>query len=202
MRLLYYIIVLFLMAGCSSSLQVVSDFNGGLDFSAYRTYNFYEPDTLIDHKVLPVIVNSLNQRRIENAIDEEMKLRGYVKSEDPDILITYFLRVENKTDYQATTYNYGRPYYGGYGYYGYYGGYGYGWTEVNSYEYKVGTLVIDLVDSRKNELMWYGAGSKALQENPKHVEQEINDAVTRIFYQYRWLAGEAQPLRSSPKNIN
>ena len=200
MRLLYCILVFFLLAGCSSSLQVVSDFNGGLDFSAYRTYNFYEPDTLIDHMVLPVIVNSLNQRRLENAIVEEMELRGYVKSEDPDILITYFLRVENKTEYQATAYNYGSPYYGGYGYYGYYSGYGYGWTEVNSYEYKVGTLVIDLVDSRKNELIWYGAGSKALQENPKHVEQEINDAVTRIFYQYRWIAGEAQPLRSSPKN--
>lgn len=200
MRSIISVFLLFFLAACSSSLKVVSDYNGGLDFSEYRTYNFYEPDTLIDHQVLPVIVNSLNQRRIENAIDEEMELRGYEKSDDPDVLITYFLRVENKTEYQVTTYNYGSPYYRGYGYYGYYGGYGYGWSDVSSYDYKVGTLVIDLVDSRKDELIWYGAGSKALRDNPKHVEQEINDAVTRIFYQYRWMAGEAKPLSTAPKS--
>jgi hypothetical protein len=195
-KLFSLFLLLLLLTGCSGALKVVSDYNGGLDFSAYHTYDFYEPDSLIDHLNLPTIVNPLNQKRIENAIDEEMEVRGYTRSDDPDILITYFLRVENKTEYTATTYNYGQPYYGGYGYYGYYGGYGYGWTDVTSYDYKIGTLVIDLVDREKNELMWYGAGSKALNENPKHVEQEINDAVTRIFYQYRFMAGESRQVKS------
>ena len=56
--------------------------------------------------------------------------------------------------------------------------------------------VIDLVDVKKHQLIWYGAGTKALRKNPKHVEREINDAVTRIFYRYKWMAGRADPVRT------
>jgi hypothetical protein len=198
-RLMLSLITLVMLWGCSGSLKVIADYNGGLDFSKYNTYNFYEPDTVIHHNELPAIVNPLNQRRIEKAIVEEMELRGYTRSADPDVLITYFLKIEDKTEYSATSYNYYNPYYGGYGYYGYYGGYGYGWTEVTAYDYKVGTLVVDLVDGRTNELIWYGAGSKALNGAPRHPEQEINDAITHIFYQYRFIAGEAEPLKSAPR---
>ncbi len=182
--------------GCSSSVNVVTDFDGSMDFSSYKTYNYPKPDTIVNMGEMPAMINPLNQRRIENAIDEEMELRGYTKSDNPDIYVSYYLRVEDKTEYRATSYNYGSPYYGGYGYYGHYGGYGHTMTDVRSYNYKVGTLVIDLVDVKKNQMIWYGAGTKALRENPKHVEREINDAVTRIFYRYKWMAGMADPVRT------
>lgn len=195
-RNFFLLSVVVTFISCSSSVKVVTDFDGSMDFSSYKTYKFLKPDTVLAMGEMPAMINTLNQRRIENAIDEEMELRGYLKSEEADMFVSYYLRVEDKTEYRATSYNYGSPYYGGYGYYGYYGGYGHTMTDVQSYDYKVGTLVIDLVDVKKNELIWYGAGTKALKENPKHVEREINDAVTRIFYHYKWLAGMDEPVKT------
>jgi len=194
-----------LLSSCGSSLKIVSDYNGGLDFSQYKTYNFHKPDpdsVKTEMSISPTIINQLNQRRLEAAIDEEMYLRGYSMSETPDILISYYVKVENKTETTATTYgNYGSPYYGGYGYYGYYGGYGYGqtYTDVNTYEYKYGTLIIDLVDTKANELMWYGAASKALEDVARNPEATINYIVTKLFNNYRFLAGQKLPAKSPPK---
>lgn len=192
-------IIVSLLTSCGPSLKVISDFNGSMDYGNYKTFNYYEPDTVITDAEYPAVINQLNQRRIEKAIDEEMLLRGYIKSDNPDVLISYYLKVENKTEYTATSYNYGSPYYGGYGYYGYYGGYGHTSTSVSQYDYQVGTLIIDLVDREKNELIWYGAGTKALAKNPKNPEHVINYVITKIFEQYRFLAGQDDPVKSIPK---
>lgn len=186
------------LSSCSS-LSVVSDFNGSLDYSVYKTYNFYKPDTTVNHNETPIVMNQLNQRRVEKAIDEEMYIRGYSLSDEPNILISYYLKVENKTEYRATSYNYGSPYYGGYGYYGYYGGYGHTMTDVSSYDYRMGTLIVDLVDAKKNELMWYGAATKALESHPKNPESTINYVITKIFDQYLFLAGQKEAVKYPPK---
>ncbi len=199
-KLFSLLVIIGILISCSSSIKVVSDYNGALDFSKYKTFNYLKPhpDSVKITGDMPVIVNQLNQRRVENAINEEMYLRGYTIADNPDIWVSYYLKIENKTQYTATSYNYGSPYYGGYGYYGYYGGYRYGgtYTNVSSYDYEVGTLIIDLVDSEANDLMWYGAGTKALDYNPRHVEKVINDAVTHIFYKYNFMAGQKEPLRT------
>ncbi|NOX47103.1 MAG: DUF4136 domain-containing protein [Chlorobi bacterium] len=78
-------LILLLISGiamlysCSSSLNVVADYNGDLDFSQYTTYNFLRPhpDSLKkDRAMNPAIINQLNQRRQEAAIDDEMYIRG------------------------------------------------------------------------------------------------------------------------------
>ena len=201
LKLFLLIVITGILISCSTSIKVVSNYNGSLDFSKYKTYNYMRPNPDSVKKLtgeMPVIINQLNQRRIEKAINEEMYLREYSMADNPDIWVSYYLKVENKTQYSATTYNYGSPYYGGYGYYGYYGGYGYGgtYTDVSSYDYDVGTLIIDLVDAEANELIWYGAGSKALDYNPRHTERVINDAVTQIFYKYNFMASQKEPLKT------
>jgi hypothetical protein len=110
------------------------------------------------------------------------------------------VKIENKTETTATTYgNYGSPYYGGYGYYGYYGGYGHSYTDVKTYDYKYGTLVIDLVDAKANELMWYGAASKALEDVSRNPEATINYIVTKMFNEYRFMAGQKEAIKYPQK---
>jgi len=198
-KLTFILIGALLLWSCGSSLKVTSDYNGELDFSKYKTYNYFRPhpDSVQEISNSPVIANQLNQRRIENAINEEMLLRGYELSDNPDILIGFYIKVEDKTDITTTTY--GSPYYRGYGYHGYYGGYGHGYTDVSSYNYKYGTLIIDLVDTRDNELIWYGTASKALKDNNRNPEATINYIVTKMFYQYRFMAGQPEPVRSFNK---
>ena len=72
-------------------------------------------------------------------------------------------------------------------------------TDVTSYDYKVGTLVVDLVDAQKNELMWYGAATKALDKKLTNPEATINYVITKIFDQYRFMAGESEMLKFPPK---
>lgn len=198
LHLTFISLILLILISCSS-LKVVSDYNGELDYSQYKTYNFHKPDSIPKGIDVPVVMNQLNQRRVEKAIIEEMELRGYIQSENPDIFISYYLKVEEKTEYRATSYNYGSPYYGGYGYYGYYGGYGHTMTDVSSYDYKMGTLIVDLVDAQKNELMWYGAATKALDDHPKNAEATINYVITKIFDRYQFLAGQSEPVKYPPK---
>ena len=53
-------------------------------------------------------------------------------------------------------------------------------------QYDEGTLVIDFVDMAKQELVWRGVGTGALDETPT-VEQRtenINNAVTKILEQF------------------
>ena len=53
-------------------------------------------------------------------------------------------------------------------------------------QYDEGTLVIDVVDMAKQELVWRGIGTGVLSENPSVEERtaNINYAVTEILTQF------------------
>ena len=50
----------------------------------------------------------------------------------------------------------------------------------------VGTLVIDIADARKAQLVWRGMGVKEVntQNNPEKRDKSINNAVQKIFKNY------------------
>lgn len=181
-------IVLLLAASCTS-IKVVSDYDKDVDFSDYETYNFKIPEEV--QESYPALVNPINQKRIEKAIAEEMELRGYEKSDDPDLWISYYVKVQDKVDYRTTHYN--PSIYGPY-YYGWYYGYSPGWTSVEAIQYREGTLVIDLVDAEKNQLVWYGLGSGTLNDNADKIKERIEYAVHVIFNQYPFMAGKSDEI--------
>lgn len=187
------VIILFvfsiILSGCST-ISVVTDYDKDVNFGKFKTFNFKVPKEKND--TYPAIINPINQRRIENAIKEEMDVRGYTLSDKPDLWITYYVKVQNKVNYQTTTY--GPSYYGPY-YYGWYYGYSPSWTTVDAIHYKEGTLVIDLVDAKANKLAWYGIGTGTLAENPERIEQKINEAVSKIFNKYPFLAGQSEAMK-------
>jgi hypothetical protein len=77
--------------------------------------------------------------------------------------------------------------YGGYGGYGWYspwwGSYG-GYVDVSYYEQ--GTVIIDLVDAERKELVWRGLGSKAVQryDSPAEAKEAVDYIVGRIMNRY------------------
>ena len=94
------------------------------------------------------------------AITVEMESRGYTKSDDPDLLVNFNARLQDKT--KVTTSSAPPPMYGGYygyrgGYYGAWGGYGYG-TETHVSQYTEGTFNIDIVDNKTRRLVWEAVG--------------------------------------------
>lgn len=169
-------ILLMIVVSCSS-VNVYSDYDKTTDFTGYKTYAFYKKG--IDK----VEISDLDKKRILRAIERELKAKGMVLSDNPDLLVNIFTKSREKIDVYNNSYYGWYPWYYGYG--GYYGpGYGFGYTNVSSST--EGTLFIDLIDARKKELAWQGIGIGILSyyKNVDKKEAKINEFVTNIMTQY------------------
>jgi hypothetical protein len=171
-------------AACSS-VSVVTDYDKTADFGKYKTFNVKRPNQL-SADIDPEKVNKRNVDLIIQNIKEQMLAKGYVESSEPDLWISFYVKVDTKQEVRATNYGFygGSPYY-----YGPYYGYGVGTTDINVVEFTEGTLVIDLVDSKENKLVWQGVGKKTIQDHKIDHSDDIKKTVGQIFYRYRF-----QPL--------
>lgn len=176
------IAIVFISTGCSS-LKVSADYDKTVDFTKYKTIEYYgwqkESDKLL---------NGLDKTRIEDAFANEFYSRGMsLVNDNGDLVVTLYIVVENKTETTATTSHMG---YGGYygGYYGY--GPGWGWgpsystTSVRSYDYKVGTLICSVYDKAKEQLIWEGYATKTIDEDPGTREDNIPKVVAVMMKKY------------------
>ncbi len=181
-----------LAAGCASGPDVRGDYDRAADFGKYRTYNFL---SVTDGN--PAEFQSIGQQMMQQAASREMEARGYTKSDNPDLVINFKGKLEEKTDIQSTP----APYYGPtWGYRGWggapYGAYGYGGgTEVTTRRYNVGTLVMDIIDREQRQAVFQGGledvvTSKMMQDR----QGTINNAVAEIFAKYPFVAGQATPV--------
>ena len=172
------ILLLFMLSSCGSSISVYSDFDKSTDFSQYKTYAFHKKS------IERVQISELDKKRILQAIDYELGKKGMTKSETPDLLVNIFTKEREEVDvnqyYNGWGYGWGygwRGYYG-YGYPYYWGGYPYVSTSVE------GTLFIDFIDTKKNELIWQGEGVGYLTQDRSKKEAVINEFVAKILAQY------------------
>jgi hypothetical protein len=176
MKKLYFFASMFLILMSCSSVDVYSDFDKNTDFSNFKTYAFYKKG--IDK----VEISDLDKRRILKAIESELKAKGMVVSENPDLLVNIFTKSREKIDVYNNSYYGWYPWYYGYGYYG--PGYGFGFMNVSTST--EGTLFIDLIDARKKELAWQGIGTGLLsyEKNIEKKEARINEFVAKIMTAY------------------
>jgi len=179
--------VLLFLSSCTS-VRVLSDYDRGTDFKAYKSYAFYK--TGIDKAQ----ISDLDKKRILRAIETEMGNRGFVKSESPDILVSIFTKESEQVDVYNNNFGWG---WGGWGWggfgwggfgpgWGWGGGFGPGWGGNNVSTRTEGSLYIDLIDAKNRELVWQGKGSGTLN-NTKNIEKKemrIKEFVAEILTQY------------------
>jgi hypothetical protein len=178
------------LAGCAGGPEIRADYDKTADFGRYRTYGFVAqtvPDGTSEYR-------SLALQMLQKAAAREMEARGYRVAESPDLAINFQGKLEEKVDVESTP----APYYGpGWGYGGWYGAPygGWGGTEVTTRRYKVGTLVMDVVDREKRQVVFQGGVegvvTKEMQQNR---EAAINQAVALIFTKYPFVAGQTAPV--------
>ena len=124
--------------------------------------------------------------RIVAAIDTELAAKGLTKTEsNPDLFVVYHVAFDKQKDISTYSSGYG----GGYGPYGW--GYGGGWggggtTSTQVRDILVGTLVIDIADAKKGQVIWRGMGVKEVdtQAKPEKRDKSISSAVNKIFKNY------------------
>ena len=89
-----------LLASCTS-VRVVSDYDQKADFDTYKSYAFYK--TGIDKAQ----ISDLDKKRILRAIETEMGSRGFVKSDNPDVLISIFTKEREQVDVYNNNFGWG-----------------------------------------------------------------------------------------------
>ncbi|UWY29394.1 DUF4136 domain-containing protein [Flavobacterium sp. TR2] len=170
------VLFLGLFYSCAPTVKVTTDYDHAANFSEYKTFAVY------DLKAQQGQVNQLNVDRVAKAIRNEMLAKGFTESSNPDLKVNAVSILKNKTQVTADTNFYG---YGGmYRPYGYWGGgamMGGGSTTFNSYDYVDGSLVIDIVSTKTDKLVWQGIGNAEIDSRPDNPEQFINDAIKKIL---------------------
>lgn len=177
------------LTGCASGPDVRADYDKAADFGRYRTYGFVAQAGTDTGEF-----RSLATQMLQKAASREMETRGYTPADNPDLVINFKGKLEEKTDIESVP----APYYGpGWGYRGWYGApYG-GWGATQTYtrRYNVGTLIIDIVDREQRQVVFQGATEGIVTEKMlENREQTISQAVAKVFSGYPFVAGQSAPV--------
>jgi len=159
---------------CSPGIRVSTDFDKTVNFGSYKTFNIY-------NLKITGSVSQLNADRIVAAIKNEMISKGYTESgSNPDLMVNAVTILKDKQAVSTTTNYYG---FGGlYRPYRHFGmGMSTGVTTTRTYDYKDGSLTIDMVDSKTQKMIWQGIGNKELDRAPKNTEEYIRAGVASIL---------------------
>jgi hypothetical protein len=168
------------LAGCAVRPEVRTQAAANANLAAYHTYAFMpKPGTDKDG------YKTLNTQTLERAVGREMLARGYAPAapDQADLLINFNVKEKDKVEGDVgPTAGFG---YGWGRHYGY--GYGYGFDDYYNGITTVteGSLMIDLIDRSRNEVVWSGTAvgelTKKVLDNP---EPAINRSVADIFARY------------------
>lgn len=176
---LYAIISIFLFSSCSS-MKITSNYDPNADFSNFQTFTF-----LPWSKQMGEILTSYDKSRVRAAATQELEKLGYKKTDGKaDLAVSILIIVDEKT--ATATYN---DYYTsgpavGY-YYGpwganYAGGVS-SYTTMHSYDYKEGTMIVDLLDVKKKKRTWHGIAKKTLNSRKTGDGSVIKKAMANLF---------------------
>jgi hypothetical protein len=168
------VLILFLcfLASCSS-VTVNYDYDPAVDFSKYKTFEYYEGDPIPGDELAK---HPLVQKRVKEALIKGLIDKGYEQSEsgDPDFIVAVHAGVKERMQVHQTG-----GYYGGW-YDPWWGPYG-GTTHVSHYD--EGTLVVDVVDAAEKDLIWRGLGTAIVKEysNQEKEQKALDGYLAKIL---------------------
>jgi hypothetical protein len=152
-----------------SNVGVKTDFDPDIDFTSYKTYDWLNIDSRQGESTYANV--ELVDQRIKRAVDEQLTDFGYIHADNgqPDFLVAYYTITNDKE--RAADYGYR------------YFGHSHRVNDVQVYQYDQGTLIIDIVDTKLNQLIWRGWASQSL-DNINPTEDQIQKAVSQILGQF------------------
>ena len=148
------------VTACSSGPDIRREASPTANFSSYKTFGYF-PELATDRAGYETVFTA----RLKAATRSNLEAKGYVYSEqNPDLLVNFYANVQDKQEIRSTPVSAG--------YYGYRSNFYYGMNtqQVETVNYKEGTLTIDLVDPAQKALVWSataeGRVSKKARQNP------------------------------------
>jgi len=153
------------VAGCAS-MNTGSFVMRGVDFSAYRTYNWGPAETMATGD--PRLDNNrFFHERVQEDVEKHLAIRGFEKrtAGTPDLVLHYHASIDQEIDTSGMDQQYGCD-------------------DCRPFVYDAGTLTLDLVDTRTNKLIWRGWAERSIGgaiDKQEWMERQVDEAVTRIL---------------------
>lgn len=151
----FRLLFLALIMACSSP-KVVYDYDTAVDFSQFKTYDFFED--------AGEGLNELDKKRIMTAIAEKLAAKGMQRQTQPQIYIHILSKQVAVEDRNTVGVGIGGG--GGNVGFGISGGIPIGAKKVNR------QVTIDFVNAKNNQLIWQGVGEGKIKEKTTPEERE------------------------------
>lgn len=167
-KVIVLIVLALFLPIASFAQQVKTDYDHAANFSQYKTYSWEKVQTPD-----PLWVN-----RIKAAANAALAAKGWTEVESGgDISI---VAIEMNRDHQTLN-TYYDDFGGGFRWRGF-GGFGESTTTFDTYT--VGTLVVDLFDTKTKNLVWRGVSSDMLSDKSDKNIKNLNRGVQKLFQHF------------------
>jgi hypothetical protein len=169
-RAVLAVTALLLFSATLSAQQVKTDYDRSADFNQYKTFSWEHVKTQ----------NPLLVDRIKNVVNSTLGARGLNPVESGgDISVVAVEMTQNQQTLNTFYDGFG----GGWGWRRFGGG-GFSEATTTTETYKVGTLVIDLFDSKTKKLLWRGTSSDTLSNNSDKNIKNLDKGVEKMFKKF------------------
>lgn len=147
-----------------------TDYDHKANFRSYHTFSFYKVQTS----------NPLNVQRIEDKVTADLSKAGMERVESGgDLAITAIGDVHDKREYNTFYNGLGG---GGLGWRGWGGGWGgSGMRRTSVQEVPVGTLLLDMYDSKTHQLVWRGRSQTTLSNKSEKNINTLNKSIDHML---------------------
>lgn len=163
------ILIIIGLGGCSPVIRTYYDFDKEDDISKYKSFAWQDLDPK-EMKSNPLYYNELNDKRIRVAANDLLQAKGYVFTDhNPELTLHYHIATEEHSVLVPDPNSY------------WYGDY---FMHPDIMNYREGTLIIDLMNTKTKSLVWRGwavATMDAVLYDTKDNANLIRSAVTKIL---------------------
>jgi hypothetical protein len=156
-----------LFAGNAAAQQVKTDYDRSANFAQYKTYSWEHVKTQ----------DALDVDRIKSAVNTALAAKGWNQVDSGGDVSVVAVEITRDQQTLNTFYN---GFGGGWGWRRFGGG-GFGEATTTTDTYKVGTVVVDLFDTKSKELLWRGCSTDTLSNNSNKNIKNLDKGVEKMF---------------------
>jgi hypothetical protein len=154
----------FVCAAGTLAQSVQTDYDHNFNLARLKTYAFARQQRTLND---PLAASPLNDRRIHDALDSQLRANGLTDSELADFVISYAVTTRKNLDIQDNRL----------GFFQRMGG------SINVNQITEGTIVVVFVDRASNQEVWRGYVSGAI--NPKDLDKDVNKGITKLVQKFK-----------------
>jgi hypothetical protein len=157
--------IAFLFASGPLAQQVKTDYDRQANFADYKSYSWEQVKTK----------DALDVDRIKNAVNAVLAAKGWTQADSGGDVSIVAIEITREQQTLNTFYD---GFGGGWRWRGF-GGFGEATTTTDTY--KVGTLIIDLFDTKTKKLLWRGSSTDTLSNNSDKNIKNLDKGVEKLF---------------------